>query len=354
MRAAVFRKPGIPVSIEELELTALREGEVLLDIVAAGVCHSDYHLVTGHRTPRAIPWVMGHEGAGVVREVGSNVKRLAPGDKVILSIDAMCGYCRNCTSGRPALCETYPYTPISRMTSHGEAVFHVRPTFSEQTIALADACVAVPDDTPLEKACLIGCAVITGIGAVIRRARVETGATMAVFGCGGVGLNVIQGGVLAAASKIIAVDKVPYKLELAEQMGATHLINADHQDPVQQIKTLTAGGADYAFEAVGSPALVRQAFNSVRPTGTIVVVGIQPSGQEIAVDGWDLLQDRTIMGCFHGSGQARTDFLWILELYRQGRIKLDELVSRCRPLDEINLAFDDLAQGKVARTVLTF
>ncbi len=354
MKAAVFRKPGVPVSIEELELTALQEGEVLLDIVAAGVCHSDYHLVTGHRTPRAIPWVMGHEGAGVVCEVGLNVKRLAPGDKVILSIDAMCGYCRNCTNGHPALCETYPYTPISRMTSHGEPIFHVRPTFIEQTIALADACVAVPDDTPLEKACLIGCAVITGIGAVIRRARVETGATMAVFGCGGVGLNVIQGGVLAAASKIIAVDKVPYKLELAEQMGATHVINAEHQDPVQQIKTLTAGGADYAFEAVGSPALVRQAFNSVRPTGTLVVVGIQPSGQDIAVDGWDLLQDRTIMGCFHGSGQARTDFLWILELYRQGRIKLDELVSRFRPLDEINLAFDDLAQGKVARTVLTF
>ena len=182
MRAAVFRKPEAPVSIEELELAALREGEVLLDIVAAGVCHSDYHLVTGHRTPRAIPWVMGHEGAGVVREVGPNVKSLVPGDKVILSIDAMCGYCRNCTSGHPALCETYPYTPISRMTSHGEPVFHVRPTFSEQTIALADACVTVPDDTPLEKACLIGCAVITGIGAVIRRARVETGATMAVFG----------------------------------------------------------------------------------------------------------------------------------------------------------------------------
>jgi S-(hydroxymethyl)glutathione dehydrogenase / alcohol dehydrogenase len=354
MRAAVFRKLEVPVSIEELELAALREGEVLLDIVAAGVCHSDYHLVTGHRTPRAIPWVMGHEGAGVVREVGSNVKRLVPGDKVILSIDAMCGYCRNCTSGHPALCETYPYTPISRMTSHGEPVFHVRPTFSEQTIALADACVLVPNDTPLEKACLIGCAVITGIGAVIRRARVETGATMAVFGCGGVGLNVIQGGVLAAASKIIAVDKVPYKLELAEQMGATHLINAEHEDPVQQIKTLTGGGADYAFEAVGSPALVRQAFNSIRSTGTLVVVGIQPSGQDIAVDGWDLLQDRTIMGCFHGSGQARIDFLWILEMYRQGRIKLDELVSRYRPLDEINLAFDDLVQGKVARTVLVF
>ena len=157
------------------------------------------------------------------------VKGLVPGDKVILSIDAMCGHCRNCTSGHPALCETYPYKPISRMTSHGEPVFHVRPTFIEQTIALADACVRVPDDTPLEKACLIGCAVITGIGAVVRRARVETGATMAVFGCGGVGLNVIQGGVLAAASKIIAVDKVPYKLELAEQMGATHCINAEHR-----------------------------------------------------------------------------------------------------------------------------
>jgi Zn-dependent alcohol dehydrogenase len=354
MKAAVFYKPHTPVSIEELELEPLCDGEVLLDMVAAGVCHSDYHLIDGHRTPRATPWVMGHEGAGVVSAVGAGVTGVAPGDKVILSIDAMCGHCRNCTNGRPALCETYPYLPVTRMRRQGRPVYHVRPTFAEQTLALADACVKVPDDTPLDKACLIGCAVITGIGAVINRARVETGATMVVFGCGGVGLNIIQGGVLASASKIIAVDKLPYKLELAEQMGGTHFINANKEDPVARIKEITGGGADYAFEAVGFPALVRQAIDSVRPTGTAVVVGIQPSGQDIAVEGWHLLQDRTLMGCFHGSGRARVDFLWILDLYHQGKIKLDELISRYRPLAEVNEAFDDLKQGTVARTVLVF
>jgi S-(hydroxymethyl)glutathione dehydrogenase/alcohol dehydrogenase len=352
LKAAVFHQPHTPVTIEELEMDSIGDGEVLLDIVAAGVCHSDFHLVDGHRAPRAVPWVMGHEGAGIVREVGNGVKGLVPGDKVILSIDAMCGHCRNCVNGRPALCETYPYQPISRMRSQGQPVYHVRPTFVEQTIALSDACVKVPDNTPLEKACLIGCSVITGIGAVINRAKVEAGATMAVFGCGGVGLNIIQGGVLAAAAKIIAVDKIPYKLELAEQMGATHFVNAASEDVLSRINEITGGGVDYAFEAVGFPALARQAVESVRRGGTAVMVGIHPSGQDIALDGWHLLQDRTVMGCFHGSGRPRVDFLWILDLYQQGRIKLDELVSRIRPLDEINLAFEDLKEGNVARTVL--
>jgi S-(hydroxymethyl)glutathione dehydrogenase/alcohol dehydrogenase len=352
MKAAVFYQPHRPVSIQELDLDALREGEVLLDIAAAGVCHSDYHLVDGHRIPRAVPWVMGHEGAGVVREVGSSVTQLAVGDKVILSIDAMCGYCRNCTNGKPALCETYPYLPVTRMTHQGQPVYHVRPTFAEQTIALAEACVKVPQDTPLEKTCMIGCAVITGIGAVIHRAKVEAGATIAVFGCGGIGLNMIQGGVLASASKIIAIDNVAYKLELAAQMGATHFIHPDREDPVQRIHEITDGGADYAFEAVGDPALVAQALRAVRPTGTVVIVGIPPSGQNILVDGWHLMQDRTLMGCFHGSGRPRIDFPWILDLYQQGRIKLDELITRYRPLEEINKAFDDLKAGTVARTVL--
>jgi len=354
LKAAVFHQPHVPVALEELELDTIGEGELLLDIAAAGVCHSDYHLVDGHRAPRAVPWVMGHEGAGIVREVGRSVQGFAPGDKVILSIDAMCGKCRNCVNGRPALCETYPYQPVTRMRYKGQPRYHVRPTFAEQTIALADACVKVPDDTPLDKACLIGCAVITGIGAVINRAKVETGATMAVFGCGGVGLNIIQGGVLAAASKIIAVDTVPYKLELAAQMGATHFVNASQEDAVARIQALTGGGADYAFEAVGYPVLARQAMEAVRRGGTAVIAGIPPSGQDIAVEGWHLLQDRTLMGCFHGSGRPRIDFPWILDLYRQGKVKLDELVSRARPLDEINEAFADLKNGTVARTVLVF
>ena len=354
MKAAILYAPHTAIAVKDVEIDDPQTGEVLLDVVGAGVCHSDYHYVTGHRTLRRSPSVLGHEGAGTVRAVGPGVGDFAPGDKIILSLDAMCGSCRNCTNGRPALCETYRPEPVSRMTLDGEPVYHVRPTFIEQTLVQADACVKVPDDTALEKACLISCGVITGIGAVVNRAKVETGASMAVFGCGGVGLNVIQGGVLASAGKIIAVDTVPYKLELAEQMGATHFVNSAQEDPVQRIIEITGGGADYAFEVVGFPSIVRQAIDSVRMTGTAVVVGVQPQGQDVTVEGWHLLEDRTLMGAFHGAARPRVDFLWILDLYKQGKIKLDELISRYRPLDEINEAFDDMAQGKVARTVLVF
>lgn len=354
MKAAILQQTNAPLSIEKIEIEDPKEGEVLLDIVGAGVCHSDYHFIDGHVKARKIPWVMGHEGAGIIRKVGPGVSNISPGDKIILSLDAMCGYCRNCSTGSPALCETYPYEILTRMTVNGKPVYHNRPTFTEQTLALADACVKVPDNTPLEKACLISCGVITGIGAVINRANVEAGASMAVYGCGGVGLNVIQGGVLASAGKIIAIDRISYKLELAEQMGATHFINSETEDPVTRIKEITGGGADYAFEVVGFPALVRQAIDSVRMTGTAVMVGVQPSNQDVSVEGWHLLQDRTLMGAFHGAARPRIDFLWILDLYKQGKIKLDELISRYRPLDEINQAFEDMNQGKVARTVILF
>ena len=354
MKAAIMYEAHAPVAVKEVELEEPAFGEVLLDIVGAGVCHSDYHYVTDHRTPRRLPWLLGHEGAGVVRAVGEGVRDFAPGDKIILSLDAMCGSCRNCTNGRPALCETHRMEAMSRYKQDGEPIYHIRPTFVEQTLALADACVKVPDDTQLEQACLISCGVITGIGAVVNRAQVETGASMAVFGCGGVGLNVIQGGVLASAGKIIAVDTVDYKLELAEQMGATHFVNSAKEDPVRRIIEITGGGADYAFEVVGFPAIVRQAIDSVRMTGTAVVVGVQPTGQDVSVEGWHLLEDRTLMGAFHGAARPRVDFLWILDLYKQGKIKLDELISRYRPLDEINEAFADMKGGKVARSVLVF
>ncbi len=354
MKAAILHRPLTRVSVEEVDIASPQAGEVLLDIVGAGVCHSDYHFVDGHVAPRALPWVMGHEGAGVVREVGPGVTSVRCGDKVILSLDAMCGHCRNCSQGSPALCETHQGRVPSRISRRGTVYFHNRPTYTEQSIVSADACVKVPDDTDLRTACLISCAVITGIGAVVNRAQVEAGASMAVFGCGGVGLNVIQGGVLASAGKIIAVDRVPYKLELAEQFGATHFINVDKEDPVQRILDITGGGADYAFEVVGFPALVTQAFASVRTSGTAVMVGVQPTGQDVCVAGEDLLMDRAVMGSWHGAARARVDFLWILDLYRQGKVKLDELISRYRPLDEINEAFEDMLQGKVARTVLVF
>lgn len=354
MKAAVLYEPHSRIIVEDLDIEPPHPREVLLDMVGAGVCHSDYHLVDGHATPRGLPLVLGHEGAGVVREIGEGVTSVAPGDKIILSLDAMCGHCRNCSEGSPALCETHQGPVPSRMSKDGTPYHHGRPTYTEQAIVPSDACVKVPDDTPLQKACLISCAVITGIGAVVNRAQVPAGASMAVFGCGGVGLNVVQGGVLASAGQIIAVDTVPYKLELAEQFGATHFINPEKEDPVERIRAITGGGVDYAFEVVGFPALVKQAFQSTRTTGTTIVVGVQPAGQDVSVDGLDLLRDRSLMGSWHGAARARVDFLWILDLYKQGKVKLDELISRYRPLDEINEAFDDMLQGKVARTVLVF
>ena len=359
MKAVVFYEPHTPLKVEEIDLDEPKAGEVLVEMVGAGACHSDYHYVDGHLSPPKVPYVVGHEGAGIVRELGPGVTRVSPGDKVIFSLDAMCGYCRNCTAGQPTLCETYGGSPAmpdgtTRFSKDGVPYYHGLATYSEQTVVPADTVVKVGDDVPLEKACLIGCAVITGVGAVVNRAKVEAGTTMAVFGCGGVGLNVVQGGVLASAAKIIAVDRVAFKLAKAEELGATHLVNADKEDPVSRIREITGGGADYAFEVVGFPAIVRQTFQSVRPGGTAVVVGAQPVGAEVGVDGWELLLNRTLMGAYHGAARPRVDFLWLLDLYSQGRLKLDELITRYRPVAEVNEAFEDMNRGVAARTVLTF
>ena len=354
MKAGILHKPHTPLSIDDVDLDPPAEGEVILAMAGAGVCHSDYHFMDGHMTPWKTPWGMGHEGAGTVIEVGPEVQGLSTGDKVILSLDTMCGRCRNCTNGRPALCENNPRVPVTRMRTGGTPIYHFRPTFAEHTLASADACVKVPDDTPLEKACLISCAIITGVGAVVNRAQVKPGETMVVFGCGGVGLNAVQGGVLAGAGQIIAIDTVDFKLEKAEEFGATHFVNASKEDPVERVKQITGGGADYAFEVVGFPAIVRQAIESVPPTGSAVVVGVQPSGQEVSVEGWHLLQDRSLIVAFHGTARPRVDFPWMLELYKQGRLKIDELISRYRPLDEVNQAFEDMKAGTVARSVLVF
>ena len=359
-KAALLRQPKTPVSVENVDVSEPRTDEVLIQMVGAGVCHSDYHAVDGHITAAALPTILGHEGAGIIAKTGPGVSTLKPGDKVILSLDSMCGRCRNCTDGHPSLCEanfgigaTMP-DGTTRFSKDGETIHHKTPTFTEFTMAPENKCVVVPEDTDLESACLISCGIITGVGAVINRAKVPTGASMAVFGCGGVGLSVVQGGRLANAAQIIAVDTVNFKLEKAEEMGATHFINASNEDPVQKIIEITRGGADYAFEVVGFPAVAKQAFNSTRPLGTTVLVGVFPTGAEMAVDGWELLRGRTILGNWHGDGRPRVDFLWLLEMHKQGLLKLDEMITRYRPLDEVNEAFADMTAGEAARTVLTF
>lgn len=359
MKSAVFYEPHTPITVEDLDLEDPKSGEVMIEVVGAGVCHSDYHFVDGHMSPPRTPYVLGHEGAGVVKKVGSGVEGVAIGDKVVLSMDAMCGFCRNCTLGSPTLCESYgrrstAVDGTTRFSKEGLPYYHELALYSERTVIPADTVVKVRDDAPLEKVCLIGCAVITGVGAVINRAKVEEGATMVVFGCGGVGLNVVQGGLLASASKIIAVDKVDFRLEKAGELGATHLINTQAENPIDEINRITGGGADYAFEVVGFPEIVHQAFKSVRTGGTVVVVGVQPAGSKIIVDGWELLMNRTLMGNYHGAARPRVDFPWLVDLYMDGRLKLDELITRYRSLDEINEAFDDMNKGLTARTVITF
>ncbi len=345
--------------MEEVELAEPREGEVLVRIVGAGVCHSDYHRVDGHSAIKTLPWLLGHEGSGVVERVGPGVRSVAPGDHVIISIAPMCGKCRNCTLGRPNLCEGYPpnqrpgSTPENtRITKGGKPIYHNYATYAERTVVLEDNLVKVRKDVPLEKLCLIGCGVMTGVGAVINRAKVPVGASVAVWGCGGVGLNAIQGAVIAGAYPIIAVDTVARKLEFAQGMGATHFVDASKEDPVARVKEITGGGADFTFDVVGSDKTLLQAFQAIRDGGTCVMVGVPQQGAVLSINPGELFRDKGILGTFYGAGRPRVDFHWLIDLYLAGRLKLDELISKQRPLDEVNEAFEDMVKGVVARTVL--
>ena len=357
MKAAVFYEAHQPIPVEEVDLEGPKRGEVRVKMAGAGACHSDYHPVTGHAVRDEVPFVMGHEGAGVVEEVGEGVEEFAQGDHVIFSLTRQCGTCRNCTAGRTNLCEVGHHMVIDggyRFSQDGVPISHGHATFSEETVVPALSLVKARKDIPVDKLCLFGCSVMTGVGAVVNRAKVPPGSTVAVFGCGGVGLHAVQGAKLVSASKIIAVDKMDSRLDMAKEMGATHTINPDREDPVGKVMDLTDGGVDYAFEVVGLPELVTQAYDCTRPGGTACMVGVPPSGSTVSVSANALLMDRTLMGTFYGAGRPRIDFPWLLDLYMDGRIKLDEIITKYRPLQEINEAFDDMVSGAATRTVLTF
>ena len=360
MRAAILRRPHSPVEIEQVDLDGPGPGEVRVALAAAGVCRGNLHRLTGHTVVKSLPFVLGHEGAGVVAEVGEGVTSVAPGDHVVFSLTAQCGRCRNCTAGRANLCEWHALGTglmpdgTHRFSQKGAPIFADLATFAEQTVVAESYLVKIRDDVPLDKACLVGCGVMTGIGAVVNRAKVEPGATTVVVGCGGVGLNVVQGCALASASKIIAVDTVGGKLALAESVGATHFVNSSTQDALKEIDRLTGGGADYAFEVVGIPETLALAFAAIRPGGTAVMVGLPATGAEVTVPGRALFFDRTLMGTFYGAARPREDFPWIFDMYMDGRLKLDELATATRPLEELNQAFEDMEAGTAARTVLSF
>ncbi len=361
MKAAVLNSAPGQLDIEDVQLDEPGPNEVLITTKAAGLCHSDLHFMEA-TYPHPCPTVLGHESAGVVEAVGPGVRHVQPGDHVITCLSAFCGTCSMCTNGNMSLCERKRIDLVrqpdegSRIRRGDEDVhqFLHLSSFAEQMLVHENALVKIREDMPLDKASLIGCGVTTGLGAVFRTARVEPGTSVVVIGCGGIGLSAIQGARIAGANKIIAVDMLPSKLELAQQMGATHVVDASSNDAVAAVKDLTGGGAHYSFEAVGLPVTARQAFEMLRPRGQATVIGLIPVGAEVTITGVDLLDEKILTGSNMGSNQFRTDMPRFVDMYLDGKLMLDEMVSQHISLDQINEGFDDMKAGKVARSVILF
>jgi NDMA-dependent alcohol dehydrogenase len=364
-RAAVLYAPGEPIRVEEVELDPPKAHEVQVKMVAAGICHSDYHIVSGE-LPAYLPIALGHEGAGIVEEVGEGVTEVKPGDHVVLSFIPSCGKCFYCISGHSNLCNLGAAILAGpqldgtfRMHSEKADVGQmcVISTFSERSVVPEASVVKVFDHYPLNKAVLVGCGVPTGVGAVIHRAKVPTGSTVMVIGCGGIGMNAVQGAAIAGARMIIAVDVVDFKLEQAKKFGATHTINSKNEDVVTKVKELTWGlGVDYAFEAIATPATIGQAYACTGKNGTVVVIGLTPyTAESIPVPPLDLvLFQKTLMGTLYGDSQPRNDIPNLLQMYDAGKLKLDELVTRTYTLDQVNEAYADMLAGKNLRGVIEF
>jgi len=364
-RAAVLFEPKQQLSIEHVDVPSPREGEVLVHMAAAGVCHSDLHVMKGDLAA-PLPAILGHEGSGIVADVGPGVKDVQPGDHVIPLWRLSCGECEYCTGGRPALCAAG--TEIRRtgtlplggtgFTLNGKPIkrFGGVSTFSEYSVIPEKAVLKIPKEFPLDRAALLGCAVITGYGAVVNAAQVRPGNLVAVFGAGGVGLNVIQTAALAGAAMVIAVDLRENKLEFARQFGATHVVNASQGNPVEQVRAITGDrGVDFAFEVVGLPVTMRQSFDVLAKRGVAVVVGIGPTTGEVSIPVIPLAwEDRVLMGTLYGSARPRIDILKLIGLYHAGKLKLDELLTRSYPIEQINEAYAALERGEVARSVVTF
>ena len=354
-----------PLHLEEVELDRPGPGEALVEIAGAGLCHSDLSTIDGSR-PRVMPMILGHEASGVVREIGPGVDDFATGDHVVFSFVPACGHCIPCATGRPALCE--PGAQANRAgtllrggrrfkSADGQELNHHLgiSAFSHHTVAARESLVKIDPDLSPEIAALFGCAVLTGVGAVVNTARVEPGASVAVFGLGGVGLSAILGTVVAGAYPIVAVDLLDAKLDQAKALGASHTVNAGRDDPVQAVKELTSGGAHYAFESVGSERVLVQAYQATRRGGTTVTIGLPDPSKHFCVPAVSLVADeRTVKGSYMGSAVPQRDIPRFIGLYRAGRLPVDRLLSRTIALDEINPAFDALAQGQVVRQILRF
>jgi Zn-dependent alcohol dehydrogenase len=360
--AAVLPAVGEPLVAAEVDLAAPGAGEVLVRIEASGVCHSDWNAVTG-ASATALPAVLGHEGCGVVEESGAAVTRISPGDTVVLSWLPACGACRACQRGRPSLCEAATQHMAAgslpgggfRLSHEGARLHHYSylSTFARHAVVSEHSCIPLPAGTDPDVAALVGCAVTTGIGAVINRARIEPGCSVAVFGAGGVGLSAIMGARLAGAETIIAVEPSAPRRALAVELGATRVLDGHDPALAEALLDYSHGGVDYAFEAAGLPQLLELAFSVTRPGGTIVAIGVPPDGSAVSLPAPQLVRsEKVVTGTFYGSARPAVDMPMILRLHAQGRLPLDKLVGRRYRLAEINEAFADMRSGVSARGVL--
>ncbi len=362
-KAAVLYEAGQPAVIEEITLDPPRQGEVLVRMEAAGVCHSDLHVRDGS-VPEPMPIVLGHEGTGVVAEVGQGVSGLQPGDRVVMTLVPACGNCYFCRRGEPHLCSTSGAMAArgvlrdgtSRLRVGNQTLHHFNSVscFSEYAVIPQEGAVKIPNDIPVEVAAVLGCAVITGVGAVERTAKVRPGESVVVIGCGGVGLNVIQAASLSGAYPIIAIDIRSEKIELARAFGASHGVNASEQDAFSAVMENTEFGVDWAFEVLGNPRTIEQAWELIRPGGTVVVVGLSPKGSKVSLPAFDFISEKNIRGCFYGSSRFQADVPMILNRIQAGRMRIDGMVSHSVPLEELESAFSRLRNGDGVRTVLRF
>lgn len=361
MKAAICTEYGKPLDIGDVDLAPPQAHEVQVQIKATGVCHSDLSVQKGN-LPFPVPCVLGHEAAGVVEAVGDGVTNVEPGDHVVVMWTPMCGDCYFCRRGQTHLCEAGQAIGLmedgtSRLSRNGEMLFHGvnAATFAESVVLRDNSVVKIPEDVPFEIAAVVGCGVLTGVGAAIHTADVQPGEATVVLGCGGVGINVIQGAKLAGAHPIIAIDAKAPKLEMAQRFGATHTIDASGSDPATEVQALTEGrGADVAFEVVGNTGLQRQVFDMTRRGGKTVLVGVAPLTDEVSLPAaFFTLQERHVHGCYYGACDPKRDVVRFLELWKGGKLDLDGLISQKMALDDVNQAFEDMEEGKVIRTVLT-
>lgn len=359
MKAAILRAVNEPLEIEDVQLSDTGPREVRIRTAAAGICHSDLHFQDG-KFPYPMPAVLGHESAGIVEQVGSEVRYVKPGDPVVTCLSVFCGYCEYCLSGRPALCRKVDTRRRpeegSRILQNGKPVYQFLDvsSYAEELLVHEHAVVKVREEIPLDRAALLGCGVTTGLGAVFNTAKVEPGATVVVIGCGGVGLSAIQGAAIAGAGRVIAVDQIASKLDLAKSVGATDLVNAGDGDPVAQVHELCRGGVDYAFEAIGLKQTAEQSFKMIKNGGTATIIGMIPMGTKVEFDGIDFLFEKKVQGSNMGSNRFRVDLPKYVDFYLSGKLKLDELITHELPLEEINKGFELLRQAEVARQIIRF